>query len=185
MIVENLHLFDGKQLRERFAYKTFGYSRTLAIGNIISFCGALNYRVGDSIVAADEAVNFCIELPRYDVLSGVLFNRLFISNVGQILSTEFLKCPVQITQNTLVAEKEHTNGGVVQKNGILSVNYYSSLNGAFMIYLGLYNQVGESSNVRAFAMNLQSDDTKKLMEQVNQSFYFLSNDVFLSTCHVI
>ena len=185
MIVDNTHVFDGRQLRERFAFKTFGYSRTLAIGNIISFCGALNYRTGDTVVAADETVNFCLELPNYNNLSGVLFNRLFIANVGQILSTNYLHCPVQISQNSLVVEKEHTNGGVVQKNGIVTANWCSQLGGAFMIYLGLYNKTGEGAPTRAFAMGLNAENTKKLMEEVNQSFYFLSNDIFLNTCHVI
>ena len=185
MIVDNTHVFDGRQLRERFAFKTFGYSRTLAIGNIISFCGALNYRTGDNVLAAEETVNFCLELPKYDSLSGVLFNRLFIANVGQILSTSYLGCPIQISQNQLVVEKEHTNNGVKQRNGIVSVNMCSQVGDAFMIYLGLYNKTGESAITRAFAMGLNAENSKKLMEEVNQSFYFLSNDIFLNTCHVI
>jgi hypothetical protein len=185
MIVDNIHVFDGRQLKERFAYNSFGYSRTLAIGNIISFVGGLNYRVKDKFIAADQCINFCLELPRYDHLSGVLFNRLFITNVAQILSTNYLKAPINVSQNELIIEKEHTNSGIVQNNGILSVNLFSYVSGSFLIYLGLYNKVGESSNPRSFSMNLNADDSKKLMEEVNHSFYFLSNDVFLNTCNVI
>lgn len=187
MIVEDIHNFDGSYLKNRFAMKHFGYSRTLAIGNIISFNGSLSYRPdkSDSVVAAEDCVNFCLELPRYDTLSGVLFNRLFITNVAQILSTEYLNAPVQVSQNSLIVEKEHKNGGVIQKNGVVSVNLYSKVGDAFLIYLGLYNNSGESGHVRAFSMKLDKEQRTKLMEQVNQSFYFLSNDTFLSTCNVI
>lgn len=185
MIVENIHVFDGRQLRERFAFNVFGYSRTLAIGNIISFCGALNYRVKDKFIAADECVNFCLELPNFDVTSGVLFNRLFLLNVAQILTTNYLKAPISISQNQLVVEKEHQQGGIAQKNGIASVNLYSHVNGAFLIYLGLYNKTGESSPTRSYPMGLNAETTKNLMEEVNQSFYFLRNDIFINTCHVV
>jgi hypothetical protein len=184
MIVEDIHVFDGKQLRERFALNTFGYSRTLAIGNIISFFGNLNYREGDKFICAEQAINFCIELPKYDTLSGVLFNRLFLLNVAQILSTDYLKHPIDISQNKLIIEKEHENRGIIQKNGILSVNFMSQINDTFMIYLGLYNKCADESEARAFSMGLSTKEGEEFMSVVNESFYFLSNDVFLNTCHV-
>ena len=185
MIVNNIYTFDGKQLKERFAYNVFGYSRTLAIGNIISFYGGLNYRVKDKFICADECLNFCLELPKYDLLSGVLFNKLFITNVAQILTTTYLNAPVQVSQNTLIVEKEHVKNGYFQKNGIVSVNLFSYVNGAFLIYLGLYNKGGESANARAFSMELNEEKSKNLMEEINQSFYFLSNDAFLGTCNAV
>lgn len=184
MIIEDYKLFDGKFLKERFAYNVFGYSRTLAIGNIISFVGTLNYREKDKFTAADECINFCLELPNYNCTSGVLFNRLFLTNVAQIVSTNYLNCPVQVSQQNLIVEKEHENGGIVQKNGLLSVNMCSSFNNCFLIYLGLYNKSGESAPPRAFSMNLNLEKSKKLMEEVNQSFYFLSNDIFINTSNV-
>lgn len=184
MIIEDLHLFDGKQLKERFALNTFGYSRTLAIGNIISFIGALNYRERDTFICSEQSINFCIELPKYDPLSGVLFNRLFLLNVAQILSTDYLKCPIEVSQNKMIIDKEHSNRDIKQNNGILSVNFNSQLNDTFMIYLGLYNICGHESESRAFSMGLSEEKAKELMSVVNESFYFLSNDVFLNTCHV-
>ena len=185
MIVEGLNVFSGNQLRERFAYNVFGYSRTMAIGNIISFCGSLDYRNKDKFLGGDECIHFCVELPEYDRRAGVLFNRLFLTNVGQILSTNFLHVPIQITQDSLVVEKAHFQGGVEQKNGVVSVNLCSQVHGAFMIYLGLYNKGGESAPARAFSMGLNASETNQLMEEVNSSFYFLANDIFLGTCRVV
>lgn len=184
MIVDNINVFDGKFLKEKFIFNIFGYSRTLAIGNIVSFLGGLDYREKDNFLKAEHCINFCIELPRYDSLSGVLFNRLFLTNVAQILSTNYLNVPIEVSQNKLIVNKDHEHRGIIQKNGIVSVNLLSQINDTFIIYLGLYNKCGEEAEPRAFSMNLSKDDCEKLMNEINESFYFLSNDVFLNTCYV-
>lgn len=182
MIIDNITVFDGSLFKKRFAYSIFGYSRTLRIGNIVSFVGPLNFRVEDTYVTGEQCINFCIELPEYDNLSGSLFQKLFLTNVAQILSTNYLKVPVEISRYELIVQKEHNNGGIIQKNGIVSNTYMKNVNGAMLIYLGLYNKTGEGANARAFAMNLNKEQSIKLMEEINQSFYFLTNDVFLNSC---
>jgi len=183
MIVDDITVFDGKQIQERFAFDMFGYGRTLAIGNIISFIGGLNYRENDNFLCAEQCVNFCMELPKYDTTSGVLFNRLFLTNVAQILN-ETLDKPIDVSQNKLIVKAEHENRGIVQNDGIVSVNFMSQVNDAFLIYIGLYNKTGDESEARAFSMDLDTEECTKLMELVHGSFYFLANDIFLNTCHV-
>lgn len=185
MILDNITLYDGSLLKNRFAYSVFGYSRTLRIGNIVSFVAPLNFRVGDSFITGEECVNFCIELPEYNNLSGSLFQKLFLTNVAQILSTNYLNAPVEVSRYELIVQKEHKNGGIIQKTGIVSNTYMKSCNDAILIYLGLYNKTGEGANVRSYGMALSKDQSNKLMEEVNQSFYFLANDVFLNTCTML
>ena len=195
MIIPNITVMDDRLLRCRFANQYLGDSRTIRIGNIISFISLvdlfddtqsrikpLNEPVRNArMTQSEEAINFCLELPELSNYAGVCFQRLFVTNVANILAVKYFKADMEIVNNDIIIKKEHKNGGINQVDGIVSINRISNVNGAILIYLGLHNKAGNMSPPRAFSLNLDRDICNKLMDSVNESFYNLANSIFLKT----
>jgi hypothetical protein len=181
MIISTIKEMNNGVLASRFANKQLGDARTIRIGNIISFISPVKLALEDKEYISDQSINFCLEIPDISNYAGVCFQRLFVTNVANILAVKYYKADIEILNNDIVVKKEHQNGGIHQTDGIVSLNSINNVNGAILIYLGLYNNAGEASTPRAFSLHLESDVCKKFMDNVNESFYNLANSIFLKT----
>jgi hypothetical protein len=183
MIVPTITQVNDDFLQKKFANKHLGDQRTLRIGNIVSFISPVFIKDGipNKSYEADEAINFAIEIPEISNYAGVCFQRLFVTNVANILAVKFCKDPIEIINNDIIIKKEHSQGGIHQVDGMVSLNVIRQISGAITIYLGLYNKAGEKAIPRAYSLNFDMDTCKKLMDSVNENFYHLANGVFLST----
>jgi hypothetical protein len=182
MIIPSIEIMDNSLLQKRFANKYLTDARTIRIGNIISFLTPVNITLENGIeYKSDESINFCLEIPDLSNYAGACFQRLFVTNVANILAVKYYTADIEITNSDIVIKKEHQNGGIHQMDGVVSLNSIRNINGAILIYLGLYNKAGKNSTPRAFSLNLTPDICKKFMDTVNESFYNLANSIFLTT----
>ena len=172
---------DDIVLQKRFANKELGDKRTLRIGNIISFLAPVQLNVEGKEYQSDQSINFCCEIPEISNYAGVCFQRLFITNVANILAVKYYKADMEILNNDIIIKKEHQNGGIHQTDGVVSLNSISNVNGAILTYLGLYNNAGDKSHPRAFSLKLEEPVCMKFMDTINESFYTLVNSIFLKT----
>lgn len=79
MILQNpLEEFDGSLIQNKFALRFFG-TNALRIGNLLIFD-----------VKSDKTI-FAWEIPDISIMSNILFKKLFIVNLTNILSKEFDK----------------------------------------------------------------------------------------------
>lgn len=179
MIINTIKEYNNDLTNSRFANRILEDKRTLRIGNIVSFIGAINT---DVQLHVDEGINFLIEIPEISNYAGVCFQRLFITNVANTLAnTCFPNDKFEVANDDIIIKKEHNNGGIHQVDGIVSLTQIKNVHGAIIIYLGLYNKAGKKSHPRAFSLNLSSDKYNTLMDNINESFYHLANSIFLNT----
>jgi len=100
MILTDIDLYDGNLIHNRFAYKYFG-KKTLPIGNIIAFRAPMLVEaegmidnedlINNDYIYSDDCINFCWEIPNLCPLGAVAFQRLFNTQIANILSTNYLK----------------------------------------------------------------------------------------------
>jgi len=184
MIIKNLEdtVITEKFFTEKFANAFMTDQKTLRIGNIISFLGGFSFEKLKR--QADQAMNFCIEIPDISCYAGVCFQRLFLANVANILAANYIKEPIELRNDEIYIKKVHENGGISQVDGVLSFSYITKRHDTMMIYLGIYNNAGPNSHPRAFSLYFQPEVCYKVMDKINESFYYLANGIFLSTSRI-
>jgi len=182
MIVKTIEKYDDSFLTKRFANKYLGDQRTLRIGNIIAFHSPVCITEGDKKYTSLDSLNFCCEIPEISSYAGVCFQRLFITNVANILATRHVKEQIEVINNDIIIKKEHTNGGIQQLDGVVSLNQIRNIDGAILIYLGLYNMIDHNnSQPRSISLMLDEEISNRLMDSICENFYHLVNGIFLNT----
>lgn len=180
MILKNIEKINEEFFKQRFANRLLGNTRTIRIGNIISFISPVDI-ISEKWLKSDQSINFCLEIPDISNYAGVCFSELFITNVANILGTRYIKDQIEINNGEIIIKKEHAHAGIHQIDGVVSTNTIRSVNGAILIYLGLYNNAGDNATPRAYSLNFDIDTINKFMDDVNASFYNLANGIFLKT----
>ena len=105
MIVDNIDIYDGDLLHSRFAYKFFR-NKTLPIGNILAFRAPMKVEADGMIdledtlandyIYSEDALNFLWEIPNMNEFGAVAWQRLFNTQIANVLSTKYLKAPIEV-----------------------------------------------------------------------------------------
>lgn len=193
MIIEQKE-YDGKLLHSRFAYKFFR-DKTLPIGNIVAFRAPMKVEVEGMIdsedvlnndyIYSDDAINFLWEIPMLDSFGAVAWQRLFNTQIANILSTQYLKAPIEVDGDDLIVHKEHTQGGVTQTKGKCSVSITYSKNNIALGHTGINITAGKKAPAFAYSTNLTSEQAVQFMNDVIKLFYEMNDDIFIATSKVI
>jgi len=193
MIIE-IPLYDGDLIHSRFAYKYFR-KNTLPIGNIVAFRAPMKVEAEGMIdnedilnadyIYSDDAINFCWEIPSLDPFGAVSFQRLFNTQIANILSAKYLKSPIEVDGDDLIVHKEHTQGGVTQMKGKCSVSITYSKNDVALGHTGINIEAGKKAPAFAYSTKLSNEDAEQFMKDVIETFYAMVEDIFLATTKVI
>jgi hypothetical protein len=194
MILNDVKVYDGKLLHSRFAYKFFR-ERTLPIGNIVAFRSPMFVEADGMIdtedvlnndyIYSDDAINFLWEIPNLDPFGAVAWQRLFNTQIANILSTQYLNTPIEVNGDDLIVHKEHTQGGVTQPKGKCSVSITYSSNNVALGHTGINVVAGKKAPAFAYSTNLTDGQAIEFMKQVVELFYKLNDDIFIATSKVI
>jgi len=194
MIIKDIKEYDGKLLHARFAYKFFR-ERTLPIGNIIAFRAPMKVEVEGMIdsedvlnndyIYSDDAINFLWEIPYLDSFGAVAWQRLFNTQIANILSTKYLKAPIEVDGDDLIVHKEHNQGGITQPKGKCSVSITYTKNGVALGHTGINISAGKKAPAFAFSTKLTDEAAESFMKEVVELFYRLNDDIFIATSKVI
>jgi len=125
-----------------------------------------------------------MEIPDISNYAGICFQKLFITNAANILALKYFDSDVDIIGDEIIVKHEHDNGGINQRDGIVSLNKVNNINGSILIYLGFYNDAGQESQPRSFSLKFDVDKCNQFMDDVNASFYHLANSIFLSSSKI-
>jgi len=193
MIIEQ-DLYDGNLIHSRFAYKFFR-DQVLPIGNIVAFRAPMLVEadgmideediIKNEFIYSEDAINFCWELPNMCPVGAVAFQRLLNTQIGNILSVNYLKAPIEVDGDDLIVHKEHAQGGIVQPKGKCSVSITYTNNDVAIGHTGINIKAGDKAPTHAFSTNLSDDDATKFMENVVDLFYNITDDMFIATTKVI
>lgn len=192
MFLKDVTDYDGSLIHNRFAYKFFRKD-TLRSGNIVSFIGPM--KVTDNLIDledaldkdyifSEKAINFCWEIPDVDLFGGVAFQRLFNTQIANILHG-YLKVPIEMKGDDIMVHKEFNQGGITQLRGKASVSIATLKNGAVMGHTGINIVAGKQAPAFAFSTNLTPEQSKEFIDQVENAFYQMTDSIFLATTKVI
>jgi hypothetical protein len=194
MISEDIKVYDGTLIHSRFAYRFFR-DKTLPIGNIVAFRAPMKVEaegmvdsedvLNNDFIYSDDAINFCWEIPYLDPFGAVAWQRLFNTQLANILSTQYLNAPIVVDGDDLIVQKEHTQGGVTQQQGKCSVSITYVKNNIALGHTGINIKAGKKAPAFAFSTNLTEQQANSFMSDVIKLFYTLNDDIFIATTKVI
>jgi hypothetical protein len=194
MIIEDIKLYDGSLLHSRFAYKFFR-EKALPIGNIIAFRAPMKVEAEGMIdtedvlnadyIYSDDAINFLWEIPNVDAFGAVAYQRLLNTQIANILSTQYLKAPIEMKGDDMMVQKEHSQGGIVQPTGKCSVSITYTKNNVALGHTGINIQAGKKAPAFAYSTALSPEQADSFMKDVITLFYHLNDDIFIATTKVI
>lgn len=193
MILNNIPVYDGNLIHARFAYRYFR-DRTLPIGNIVAFRAPMHVEaagmidledvISNDFIYSDDAVNFCWEIPNIDSFGAVSFQRLFNTQIANIL-TAIINKPIEVDGDDLIVHAEHTQHGIVQPKGKASVSITHLVNGAALGHTAVNVVAGKKAPAFAFSTNMTHEQVNEFMKKVVETFYKMTDNIFIATTKVI
>ena len=194
MIINDISLYDGNIIHDRFAYKFFR-NKTLPIGNILAFRAPMTVEADGMIdledtlkndyIYSEDAINFVWEIPGLDAFGAVAWQRLFNTQIANILSTQYLKAPIEVDGDDLLVHKEFEQHGIIQPKGKCSVSITYAKNGAALGHTAINVTAGRKAPAFAYSTNLSDEDCDKFMKEVIDVFYHMNDDMFIATTKII
>lgn len=195
MIISNIETYDGELLHNRFAYKFFR-EKTLPIGNIIAFRSPMLVEadgmidtediIKNEFIYSDDAINFLWEIPCLnDAFGAVAWQRLFNTNMANILSASYVHAPIEVDGDDLIVHKDHDQGGVSQPKGKCSVSITYTKDNVALGHTGINIHAGDKAPDHAFSTELDNMQVSQFMREVVDMFYQMNDDMFLATTKTI
>ena len=194
MIVKDISIYDGDIIHHRFAYKFFR-NRTLPIGNLIAFRAPMKVEADGMIdledtlkndyIYSEDAINFCWEIPNLDAFGAVAWQRLFNTQLANILSSNYIKSPIEVDGDDLIVHKEFEQHGIIQPKGKCSVSITYSREGAALGHTAINVVAGRKAPSFAYSTNLTDDQCEQFMQNVVDMFYLMNDDIFIATTKLI
>ena len=189
----NIDKYDGNLLHSRFAYKFFG-DKVLPIGNILCFRAPMEVLADGMIdqedidkqefIWSDDAINFCWEIPNLDKLGAVAFQRLLNTQIANILSSKYLKKPIEVDGDDLIVHAEHNQHNIIQQKGKCSVSITYSKDNVAIGHTAINITAGKKAPAFAFSTELKDNEAIDFMKDVIDVFYGIADDLFIATTKV-
>jgi len=194
MIIKDVPVYDGLLIHKRFAYNYFR-KKTLPIGNIVAFRAPMNVLADGMIdsedilqndfIYSDDAVNFCWEIPNLDPFGAVAWQRLFNTQIANIVSG-MIKKPIEVDgDDLLVHDNFEGSDGSQQNIGKCSVSITVSKNNVALGHTGININAGRKAPNFAYSTKLTDAQVDQFMKAVIDMFYALNDDIFIATTKVI
>ena len=194
MIVTDIQLYDGDVIHHRFAYKFFR-NRTLPIGNLIAFRAPMKVEADGMIdledtlkndyIYSEDAINFCWEIPGLEPFGAVAWQRLFNTQIANVLSTKYINAPIEVDGDDLMVHKEFEQHGILQQKGKCSVSITYSRDGAALGHTAINVVAGRQAPGFAYSTNLTDDQCNTFMQDIIDIFYRMNDDMFVATTKLI
>lgn len=195
MIIKDIPVYDGLLIHKRFAY-TYFRKKTLPIGNIVAFRAPMNVLADGMIdsedilqndfIYSEDAINFCWEIPNVDPYGAVAFQRLLNTQIASILSSKYLKKPIEVDGDDLMVHDEFEGSdGSLQKIGKCSVSITYSKDSIALGHTGINIDAGRQAPNFAYSTKLTDEQAEQFMKDVIETFYNMSDDIFIATTKVI
>ena len=195
MIVDSIDVYNGDIIHGRFAYQYFR-DKTLPIGNILAFRapmkveadGMIDYEdvLDNDFIYSDDAINFVWEIPNLDSFGAVAWQRLFNTQIANILSNKlYVNAPIEVDGDDLMVHKEHNQGGIIQPKGKCSVSITYTKDGAALGHTAINVTAGKKAPAFAYSTGLTDDQCEGFMRNVIDIFYTMNDDMFIATTKII
>jgi hypothetical protein len=194
MILDQITTYNGDLIHKRFAYE-FLRKNVSPIGDLICFRGAMNVTTNlidqEDLLAKDyiysnDAINFCWEIPNLCPFGAVAFQRLFNTQIANILSVRYIQKPIELRGDDLIVHDVFTGSdGKEQTKGKASVSITYSTNNVAIGHTGINIDAGKSAPNFAYSTKLTDEQVQLFMKDVEAVFYLTVRDIQIATTKVI
>ena len=140
--------------------------------------------LNDDFIYSDDAINFLWEIPNLDIFGAVAYQRLFNTNLANLLQS-YIKAPIEVDGDDLIVHKEFKSGGIIQPKGKCSVSITHVKNGAALGHTAINIVAGDKAPHFAYSTNLNDEQIVAFQKAVIDMFYALNDDIFLATTKII
>ena len=187
-------IYDGSLIHSRFAYRLLR-NKVLPHGNIVAFRAPMKVEAAGMIDLEDvlsndyiyskDAINFCWEIPHLEAFGAVAFQRLFNTQIANILY-KHLKKPIEVSgDDLLVRDTFEGSDGKMYDKGKCSVSITYFKNGAALGHTGINIDAGNQAPGFAYSTKLNEANIDQFMKEVVDVFHMLCDSIFLATTKVI
>jgi len=140
----------------------------------------------NDFIYSNDAINFCWEIPNVDPYGAVAFQRLLNTQIASILSNKYLKKPIEVDGDDLMVHDEFEGSdGSLQKIGKCSVSITYSKDSIALGHTGINIDAGRQAPNFAYSTKLNDEQAEQFMKDVIETFYNMSDDIFIATTKVI
>ena len=115
----------------------------------------------------------------------VAWQRLFNTRIANILSTQYIKAPIEVDGDDLIVHKEHDQHGIIQAKGKCSVSITYVKNGAALGHTAINVVAGKKAPGFAYSTNMTDEQCDGFMKDIIDIFYVMNDDMFLATTKII
>jgi hypothetical protein len=194
MILKDIEIYDGSLIHKRFAYNIFR-NHTLPIGNIVAFRAPMDVSIDNMIdqedvlqrdtIVSDDAINFCWEIPDMCPRGAVAFQRLFNTQIANVLSTKFLQKPIMVDGDDLMVMDEFSGSdNKLRQEGKCSVSITYSKNNVAIGHTGINVNAGRRAPGFAYSTKLSDEGCEEFMREVISIFYGINDEMFIASAKV-
>ena len=194
MILNSNKVYDGSDIHSRFAYK-FLRDKVNPLGDIVIFRGPMNVTtnlidqedlLNNDYIYSDYAINIIWEIPNLCPLGAVAFQRLFNTHIGQVLSVNYLKKPIEIDgDDLLIVDKFVGSDGKEHEKGKCSVSITISKDNVALGHTGININAGRNAPGFAYSTHLDDAQIEGFCKDIQSMFYGMLQDFFIATTKVI
>lgn len=194
MILTEKRTYNGDDIHQRFAYK-FLRKNVNPIGDVVIFRGPMDVTtnlidqedlLNNDYIWSDDAINIIWEIPNLCPLGAVAFQRLFNTQIASLL-TAACNVPISVDGDDLMfdcnGEKWSSEDNEPLKKGSVSITV--SKNNVALGHTGINIIAGKKAPSFAYSTNLDDKKVNMLIQDIEQVFYSLLEDMFIATTKVI
>jgi hypothetical protein len=165
-LLNNETVYDCRFAKHRFGFEFF-QADTSPLGSILCF----EYPTKMGAFKFQQAINICVELPDYNYHSAICFERLYLTQIGSIISNA-LQIDCFVNENSLFIEDKQLSIALVK---------------SFPLCTLLHITIPTKTKYKQFSKleNIAKDIKSKLMNDIVSSFQFLTKSIFLESQHNI
>lgn len=184
--ITGVSYYDGAILHDLFAYKFFK-DKVTAIGNIITFRAPMEVTTNlidleDSInkdyIYSDDAINICIEIPHLCLTGGIAFQRLYNTNLANILHK-------YISKNIIVDGDDILVEPTQESKNKCSVSIAGWKNNHVLIHTAINIDAGKKAPTFAYSTELTDEQANEFMQECINLFYSLAHDIHIASRKVV
>jgi hypothetical protein len=194
LVRDDQHVYDGHLIHSRFAYKLLR-DNVLPQGNIVAFRAPMHVEASGMIDLEDvlsndfiyskDAINFCWEIPNLEAFGAVAFQRLFNTQLANILFNIIQK-PIEVSGDDLLVHNEFKGSdGEMHSKGKCSVSITYTKNGAALGHTGINVDAGPKAPGFAYSTNMTPEQCNMFMAKGIEAFHSMTNSIFVATTKVI
>ena len=110
---------------------------------------------------------------------------MFNTNLANILSSKYLKVPIELDGDDLIVHKEFEQHGIVQPKGKCSVSITQVKDSVALGHTGINITAGRRAPAFAYSTKLSDEDSEAFMKDIIDMFYAMNDDIFLATTKII